>query len=786
MSSNSSELIEADLEKKIADCTRAISANPSDAKAYRQRGLLKARGHHYDEALKDLDRAIALAPDDPHAYGLRALTWSKKGDLTRSLKDFDLAINLAPNNSELYRSHRDRVLAETRREPIGGGDFNILKNPFVLLRLPSTAVPVAVKEAYEDAIEDAIEDADILLRAQQTLLTPRLRIEAEVSGFLDVDARLAAEIVSDIRSGVPIERIGEKLSKLHSLPRSNVIAHYGSARPLELDKLCDLIDSQVAVAPGAVCEAINDVRQGIGLGRVDREVVSEALSKLFDRQTKAVIERLGFGDDAVDLFNRFVSKLLISADNPTLFRLDVYVTMFRQVAAAELSKRSEAVVAACEEIKKNPKSDANYRKLQAALRMWIALLHPVQTYETHRQREDATTREMYAKVRELALDLANEKKEFESASKVVAIASEVFGHLPRAATQLEEDGKQLADLRNDQLADELLTPLLNACEQANKAHRTIESELLRTGFGASSKGSMKILFDKFVAAVDSTAKLPFSDAPWRLIRTVAISLNNDSSAPRAADMIIQGLLDFAQHKAPTTEMMAALREDQRIIRKNQVEGDLAKSLQARKWKDAEQLADRLLTLETDEDNLKTVRALRDNASAKRKTAVRTGWFWVIAIGGLMIWAVVANNEGSKPRTTEYRPPTSYRTTSPTSTPRPVAPPRNDVPVPVDTSETMPPVGSGMSLSRSNIRYCSYQRVRLEAARPFVDTNTQGQRFNGAINDFNSRCGQYRYLQSDKDAVDMELPGKRVALEAEGRSLAASWRASYPATPRSNR
>lgn len=147
--------------------------------------------------------------------------------------------------------------------------------------------------------------AEILRRRCHTsakLLTPRLRIEAEVGGFLDVHPSLAAEIVSDIRSGISIEEVGERLEKLHSLPRSNVIAHYGSARPLRLDGLCALIEAQTAVAPGAVCDAINDVRQEIALGRVDRECVAEALSRLLDRQTKAVIETLGFGDDAVALF----------------------------------------------------------------------------------------------------------------------------------------------------------------------------------------------------------------------------------------------------------------------------------------------------------------------------------------------------------------------------------------------------------------------------------------------------------------------------------------------------
>ena len=134
--------IALDIEAKVFECDEAISRNPRDAKALRQRGLLRARLRRHDEALQDFDRALKLAPGDAHAYGLRALVWARIGDRERALRDFDEAIRLAPQTAELYRSHRERVLSETPRTPIEGGDFNILKNPFVLLGLAPTSVIV--------------------------------------------------------------------------------------------------------------------------------------------------------------------------------------------------------------------------------------------------------------------------------------------------------------------------------------------------------------------------------------------------------------------------------------------------------------------------------------------------------------------------------------------------------------------------------------------------------------------------------------------------------------------
>jgi hypothetical protein len=301
---------------------------------------------------------------------------------------------------------------------------------------------------------------------------------------------------------------------------------------------------------------------------------------------------------------------------------------------------------------------------------------------------------------------------------------------------------------------------------------------------------VKSIFDKFVAAVDSTAKLPFSDAPWRLVRSIAISLNNDSSSPQGAERIIQGLLDYAERRPPTPETLAMLRDDQRAARKNQVENDLTKTLQAQKWKETEQLAERLLALETDEENLKAVRTIRDAAAAKRKANARVLWFWGIVIVGGGIWAILANGGStSGSQTTTYRPPPSYSSTqtwpqasTPAQTTFP-SPPRSDN---FDAGETMPAVGTGLAFTRGNIRYCAFQRVRIEAARSLVQPGVQGQRFSAAVDDYNSRCSDYRYRQSDKDAVDGELLLKRSSLESEGRALAVSWRQAGQSGTRNTR
>jgi peptidoglycan hydrolase-like protein with peptidoglycan-binding domain len=91
-----------------------------------------------------------------------------------------------------------------------------------------------------------------------------------------------------------------------------------------------------------------------------------------------------------------------------------------------------------------------------------------------------------------------------------------------------------------------------------------------------------------------------------------------------------------------------------------------------------------------------------------------------------------------------------------------------------TPEERPAVGIGVEFTRANIRYCTFQQIRLEALGP-VTEGADLVVFNALVADWNARCTRYRYRSADKDAVDAEATGRRALLEVEGRALMNSWR-----------
>ncbi len=96
-------------------------------------------------------------------------------------------------------------------------------------------------------------------------------------------------------------------------------------------------------------------------------------------------------------------------------------------------------------------------------------------------------------------------------------------------------------------------------------------------------------------------------------------------------------------------------------------------------------------------------------------------------------------------------------------------------VPQALSEERPPVGYGLEHSVGQIRYCLAEKIRISAAEPVVNgyNSAQVDRFNAMVSDYNSRCGQYRYLDSSMNLARSDVEAHRAELEKAGRDLIKS-------------
>jgi hypothetical protein len=109
---------------------------------------------------------------------------------------------------------------------------------------------------------------------------------------------------------------------------------------------------------------------------------------------------------------------------------------------------------------------------------------------------------------------------------------------------------------------------------------------------------------------------------------------------------------------------------------------------------------------------------------------------VIVVGAILIGAFNSNNSGTG---------TSNTTAAPAPQAQPYVPPAQS-----EIVESAPPAGDALPLSANEIAYCLASDARLTALKAMINdtSHKEIEGFNALISDFNSRCAQYHYRESD--------------------------------------
>jgi hypothetical protein len=162
----------------------------------------------------------------------------------------------------------------------------------------------------------------------------------------------------------------------------------------------------------------------------------------------------------------------------------------------------------------------------------------------------------------------------------------------------------------------------------------------------------------------------------------------------------------------------------------------------------------------------------------------TGGKWLIGIAVVfgLIWLSSMSDTKSPATSPSY-------TTSSSSSSTPASPPAWQAPAapvqaPSRPSEETPPVGSGNVLTSPQIRYCTAQNIRLDAAKEAVNqyNDSDIDRFNALVADYNSRCSNFRYRKGALESARSEVERFRSDYLDQGRQLFAPSSARPSASP----
>ncbi len=135
---------------------------------------------------------------------------------------------------------------------------------------------------------------------------------------------------------------------------------------------------------------------------------------------------------------------------------------------------------------------------------------------------------------------------------------------------------------------------------------------------------------------------------------------------------------------------------------------------------------------------------------------------IVTIIGLF-WIIGHSSKSPTSTASHYSPPT------PSATPYYSHPAEPEAPS--GPRESIPPVGQDEVLSADQIRYCLAEKIRLEGANSVVNNSIDSDvdRFNSTVDDYNSRCGSFRYRSDELESARQDVELHRSQLQYEGRS-----------------
>lgn len=138
--------------------------------------------------------------------------------------------------------------------------------------------------------------------------------------------------------------------------------------------------------------------------------------------------------------------------------------------------------------------------------------------------------------------------------------------------------------------------------------------------------------------------------------------------------------------------------------------------------------------------------------------------WILGIAAVIgvLWLLNAPNKTTAVPGSGQTP--VAHDTSPTYSPPPTV-----AEVPSRPGESKPPVGQDLLFTAAQIRYCVAETIRMDGAKGAVDNHSDSDvdRFNEMVADYNGRCGSFRYRSGALESARRDIEQYRSQLQTEG-------------------
>lgn len=634
----------------------------------------------------------------------------------------------------------------------------------------------AIARAFEDALFDADPaDEAVLDRARQDILAPRSRLEAELAFFMQIGQEDFAAFLKDMRQ----TGRSELASAFVGLDRANYMAHHcrpgmgrkgvGNARAL--------VREHDRIEAARVMDVLQSARRQSGFGPVGQDEFDIAFAKWRRSHAERTLSVLDSDGDLPALLSQLVDahgrEGLLCGLMPAL------LLEYENRHAALLETMAQNVRTRLAELRQAGVSIAAFAQ---ALQAWDGYAQPLQLADQARGIDESHSKELFEAIRDHCLALNNQHDLPELALQITRVARAVFAELPQAAADLARDEAILADRAADAAATRNIAPLAAAIAQARADIMDFIRQMPAPqpdGPAGPRARTVMTAFSDVHAQHDAKSIALAVD----MVRSLAIDLHNEHAATSTALSLMRFMMREA--RVWPEHLRTRITDDGRVLTRQHGMKELRRAIAGQDWETAHSLALGLLTDADAADRAELtqlVGMIRGKQRAKWKA--RLGW----GVAAAFILIVIAAGEGSKTSSTVDYPaadatPDNVEMPADTGdTPanlpaaQPIAPSFVPPPVPDlqasadDGGVSAPLPYSALMLSRSELRYCMRQKERLASVQSEIASQEETDRFNAAVEDYNPRCGSFRYDAADMAAVSTQVSQDKARLRREGLAI----------------
>jgi hypothetical protein len=633
--------------------------------------------------------------------------------------------------------------------------FSIDDNPFHVLHAAYRSSAVEIADLVEDAELDGNVEESALLKAQQILVTPKTRLISEVSWLPEL-SQLQISKVLELLTSADAQSILNAIDHFPELAKANIAAHLCGRKSATIDVVAILARTWDEIDSASVLAFLNENRRLAGFPNLEQSQLRDALDELRGLHAVASAVYVWSTDAPGELMNEIVERELERNFDGSF--LSLLVKSYDSNSELALSSISEEFRYNIDIAKTAPKDlQIHVQRLSQLLANWDEINQPVQVYEQSRGHEEARSKQIYENIRELCLNLANEKGRYSEALELSEALLRTFPELESVAESLRGDISALESLAEQKKISDQLDPLIDACEKAKRDLPSIRKTLRSDGFSPRGQGIVANLVNKYNAAKSS---LDDPSVAILVVRDLALHINNELKDSETAFRLIDGLLgSLSSHGRKTADVVDKLKDERSVLHKN--------------WKMAEferqssnlgamvKIIDEMLVYAGSKDKAE-LQQLKSKIQ-RRQTGKKIKYVIYASIAAFVGYLLISEEFNSPSSRTTYRP----TTTGGSSLPAPPAATNS-------YQEDMPPIGSGRTLTRNQVRYCVFQGDRLDYIRPLTTTNSHIDRFNLLVDDFNRRCSSFRYTSGVLQAVEREAAARSSILQTEARRVVSSW------------